>query len=661
MDRNFKPRAQISDSSDRGKRILADFKNRIPLRVKIATLIGIALTLSLGVYLWMSLSLFTSDKESYILDYNLTRVQSSAAAIHHQIDKALLQHRLAEALHLSGGTPALSAFAEDSFGSEDFRAMLVMEANEAGQYRIRHSFPFETPETNRLSGELGWTRETFARTPTLITIRNTGELIIASRAGNSGSRAYVSLVQPAFGDVEAARGYQIALISRLAEVIDASGDDPSANAHARWLSSEALVRLARPMLEGNFDSGAQNWEFEGESYMAGYVRLRGGELSVVGVIPRSVAFAATRALRNRGLLLGASLMAIALGLALLFGRRITSGLRQMAHATSRVTSGVFNFRVDVRGMGNDEIGSLASSFNRMAQKIDDLMDDTASKAAAKAAIEKELETVTAIRENFLPAEAYGNLRFSLAGSAATGSRFSGEWWQYASHLDHVIVVAANTSADGALGAMLTASAHAAFSNFMATTRLISDRPPNLKLLMHYLNTAIHGAARGEETMSCFAALIDTYRGVMEVVNCGHPPAWLYRIDSKETRSDKDARFRPLECPVLDPLGTAATIRVKLTEVELRAGDGLILRTRSLAELTDRAGIPVEQSSLREELAGHIESSHADPEKICKRFLEKSAPSLTGRGKNRDAESDLTLIVGTVPKDADLHPEYGRVA
>ena len=45
--------------------------------------------------------------------------------------------------------------------------------------------------------------------------------------------------------------------------------------------------------------------------------------------------------------------------------------------------GEFGWRVDTKSLGHDEIGSLATSFNSMADKIDELVTASAKKADAE--------------------------------------------------------------------------------------------------------------------------------------------------------------------------------------------------------------------------------------------------------------------------------------
>jgi signal transduction histidine kinase len=63
-------------------------------------------------------------------------------------------------------------------------------------------------------------------------------------------------------------------------------------------------------------------------------------------------------------------MIVAIALSLLFTRRVIAPVRAMSHATQRIADGRYDERVQVNG--KDELAQLASRFNQMAEKLDQI-------------------------------------------------------------------------------------------------------------------------------------------------------------------------------------------------------------------------------------------------------------------------------------------------
>lgn len=67
-------------------------------------------------------------------------------------------------------------------------------------------------------------------------------------------------------------------------------------------------------------------------------------------------------------------LALALGLALLLGRRITKPVEELARASEEISVGHLSHRVESRS-SRDELGRLAASFNRMAESLERTLEE----------------------------------------------------------------------------------------------------------------------------------------------------------------------------------------------------------------------------------------------------------------------------------------------
>lgn len=102
-----------------------------------------------------------------------------------------------------------------------------------------------------------------------------------------------------------------------------------------------------------------------------------------------------RRLQRRLLIMaGAILLAALLG-GMFFSRRITKPIRALMNSATRIAAGEFGAQVAVTS--GDELGKLATVFNRMSQKLVDVLQREKASAATVAAAEAERNQVEALQ------------------------------------------------------------------------------------------------------------------------------------------------------------------------------------------------------------------------------------------------------------------------
>ncbi|HYC56076.1 MAG TPA: ATP-binding protein [Candidatus Binatia bacterium] len=98
-------------------------------------------------------------------------------------------------------------------------------------------------------------------------------------------------------------------------------------------------------------------------------------------------------LRSRLLATGLFALVIALSWGLLYSRRVTRPIEQLAAGTARLAAGDLSTRVDVET--HDEVGQLAAAFNRMAEELESRIEKDRQLAASRVALNAQLEHVNA--------------------------------------------------------------------------------------------------------------------------------------------------------------------------------------------------------------------------------------------------------------------------
>ena len=172
---------------------------------------------------------------------------------------------------------------------------------------------------------------------------------------------------------------------------------------AAWIRSERLLRLASrlsafdvclsdsegnvlahtdrvPVLKrapANVDRGLEalkhtagvtlEYEVDGQRVIGGYANVDFADLVATAEIPRSAANLASRKLLSRMMLVAVVLVGLAVVLGFFWAHRIARPVENLALATRMIGKGQFD--VHVAPETNDEIGSLAGSFNQMTAEL----------------------------------------------------------------------------------------------------------------------------------------------------------------------------------------------------------------------------------------------------------------------------------------------------
>jgi len=109
------------------------------------------------------------------------------------------------------------------------------------------------------------------------------------------------------------------------------------------------------------------YEVDGQRVIGGYANVDFADLVATAEIPRSAANLASRKLLSRMILVALVLVGLAVVLGFFWAHRIARPVEKLASATRMIGKGQFD--VHVPPETNDEIGSLAGSFNQMTAEL----------------------------------------------------------------------------------------------------------------------------------------------------------------------------------------------------------------------------------------------------------------------------------------------------
>jgi serine phosphatase RsbU (regulator of sigma subunit) len=248
-------------------------------------------------------------------------------------------------------------------------------------------------------------------------------------------------------------------------------------------------------------------------------------------------------------------------------RRMTQHVSSLSAGVRQLASGDFKARVPVRS--RDEFGTLAASFNRMAEDL----ERHQALVVEQERLHRELELSRLIQTEMLPRAPLRLGPAEIKGLSIPAREVGGDFFNYFALPDgRLALLVGDVSGKGVSAALLMA-------NVQATLRARLPLETNLAQLADGLDREVDANTPTSVFVTLFLGILDVNRSVLRYVNAGHNPQFLLR---------NRGGIEPLSSTGM-PIALYAGQGYREQTVEIATGDLLFFYTDGLVETENERG------------------------------------------------------------------------
>jgi sigma-B regulation protein RsbU (phosphoserine phosphatase) len=547
-------------------------RSGLSIRSKVLLVLTLVPLLALSAYLYLVITIFENDKIAYVYDTTSSVARSIAAQSRTQMISVLnsLRPSIQEFINLGKSGPITNEIFENE---SDFESIAFWRLNgeiySISEIHNKNDSKL-TDWPNTLPSIQSWLKETELRQRIVKAPFDDDKIIFFER----------------IGDIENNQRFIVSIIYKSRELSDIFNSNSNVRIYLTNDVGDVLIGREKGTFKNlgqilnkdffktiNKKKGTDGTEMvknnKGVHYLLSYAKTGFSDLMVTSLIDKKTALSAIKILLRKSLLFFGLLLFITLLVSILSSKSLTQALSELFSATKRVAEGDFSFRVNINS--NDEVGSLAESFNLMSEEVSRLLYETAEKAR----MEGELQTARTVQETlFPPNSANFNNILTLAGHYEPASECGGDWWHYTKIGNKVLMCIGDATGHGAPAALITSAARSASSvmeNF--------DLEPSE--IMRLLNRSIYDVSKGKVMMTFFLAIVDLDTLVMTYCNASHEFPFLIKNTEKPPKK-KD--IIPLLDVTSPRLGQNRNTKYTQSTLNVDVGDLFLFYTDGIADI-----------------------------------------------------------------------------
>jgi phosphoserine phosphatase RsbU/P len=322
------------------------------------------------------------------------------------------------------------------------------------------------------------------------------------------------------------------------------------------------------------------------------------------------------------------LVAVIIGITMT--RTITGAVNNLYKGTLRIAEGSFSHRIPVKG--NDQLGDLATSFNKMASELENLL----VVAKEKERLQSELTIASEVQNQLFPRAAPPMRTIQLTGTCQPARTVSGDYYDYVCLPNGNLALAiGDVAGKGISAALLMASIQSIMRTQLAAgVPMSAAAPGNGNSWSHFstasvvaqLNRQLYANTSPEKYATFFFGLYDENSRILTYTNAGHLPPLLLCGGRAE---------------LLEVTGTVVglfpSVQYEEQTIALCPGDLLVAYTDGITEPENAYG---EEYGIERLTESVLRYRHSEPFEIAAKVMEavqhwSNAPELP---------DDMTVMV-----------------
>ena len=298
--------------------------------------------------------------------------------------------------------------------------------------------------------------------------------------------------------------------------------------------------------------------------------------------------------------------------------RMTQHVSSLSEGVKQLAGGDFKTRVPVRS--TDEFGSLAASFNRMAEDL----ERNQSLVVEQERLRRELELSRQIQTEMLPRAPLRLGAAEITGLSIPAREVGGDFFNYFALPDgRLAMLVGDVSGKGVSAALLMA-------NVQATLRARLPLETDLARLADGLDREVDENTPHSVYVTMFLGILDIERSTLRYVNAGHNPQFLIRQRGGIERLSSTGM----------PIALYAGHGYQEATIEVAAGDLLFFYTDGLVETEDERG----DMFGAERLEALLEAEHTERVDTLLERVDLSVRGFRGRAEPLDDATMMALRI-----------------
>ncbi len=543
----------------------------LSIRYKILILLTILPLLTLGLYLMMATKVFEADKIAYVFESSTAVSKTLSSQVSTELNSAVsslrpvLQEFFSERkfagvsksiVESDNGLLWIAAF-ENNDGQ--FKEVGIVEKTEGEGLNEVSEFK----DLNKFLSD-GAIKERYLRVP----FADDRIWFVENISDTTNNKNYTFIASSRLSHL--AESFRVPgntesyLLGENGEVLFGPASNESAKL-SDLIGAGFLERAQGKKFNTGTEQVVNN---RGETLLASFSKSDYGNISVVSLVNKGEALRAVDILKKKSLIFFGLLLSATAIISLFASGTLTRALTELFHATKKVAEGQFDIRVKVKG--KDEIGSLATSFNAMAEEVQRLLLETAEKAR----MQGELKTAKTVQETLFPPTHADIENVEIAGYYEPASECGGDWWHYSKVENKIFLWIGDATGHGAPAALITSAAKSAAT---IIERLNVEPAEALNML----NKSIYDVSKGRIMMTFFLASYDVITKEFVYANASHESPYLI---NKTDQILKKKSLIPLNEVNNPRLGQSRDTVYQQTKLTLDLGDRILFYTDGIPDI-----------------------------------------------------------------------------